>query len=142
MADSQIWRRPSPNNNILKATAKIKYPTSRTKLLRATLNGRTSAIEPATTDVMKLAAPSSSPIARLPLFDRMAAKVENTSGLPFPNARKVTPVKLSLKPRTLAKVLKSTQRKSLAAMPMVLKSSDSHRMMTMNPAGLKFAAVQ
>ena len=142
MADSQTWRRPSPKRYILKAIARIKYPTSRTKLLRATLKGRTSAIEPATMDVMKLAAPSSSPMARLPLFDRMAAKVENTSGLPFPNARKVTPVRLSLKPRTLAKVLRSIQRKSLAAMPMVLKRSDSHRTMTMKASGLAFAAVQ
>jgi hypothetical protein len=35
----------------------------RTKLLRATLNGRTNAMEPATTDVIKVAAPINSPMA-------------------------------------------------------------------------------
>jgi hypothetical protein len=99
-------------------------------------------MEPATTEVIKLAAPSNSPIARLPLFDLMAANVEKTSGLPFPNARKVTPVRLSLKPRRLASVLKSMHRKSLAAMPMVLKSSDSQRMRMINANGFAFARVQ
>jgi hypothetical protein len=119
-----------------------KNPTSRTKLRRATLNGWIRAMEPATTDVMKLAAPISSPMARLPLFDLMAANVENTSGLPFPNARNVTPVKLSLIPRMLAKVLKSIHKKSLAAIPMVLKSKDSHKMRTMKAIGLASANVQ
>jgi hypothetical protein len=127
---------------MLKLTAITKYPTSRTKLRRATLNGRTKAIEPATTDVMKVAAPINSPIAKLPLFDRIAAKVEKTSGLPFPNARKVTPVRLSLNPRILASVLKSMHRKSLAAMPIVLKSSDSQRTMITNANGLALGRAQ
>ena len=99
-------------------------------------------MEPATTEVIKLAAPSSSPIARLPLFDFMAANVEKTSGLPFPKARKVTPVRLSLKPRKLANVLRSIHRKSLAAMPMVLKSSDNQRIRITSATGFAFARVQ
>ena len=99
-------------------------------------------MEPATTEVMKVAAPINSPIARLPLFDRMAAKVENTSGLPLPNARNVTPVRLSLKPRMLANVLRSIHRKSLAAMPMVLKSSDSQRINIANATGFASASPQ
>jgi hypothetical protein len=127
---------------MLKLTAITKNPTSRTKLRRATLKGRTKAMEPATTDVMKVAAPINSPIAKLPLLDRIAAKVEKTSGLPFPNARKVTPVRLSLSPRMLASVLKSIHRKSLAAMPIVLKSSDSQRIMMMNANGLASGKAQ
>jgi len=46
---------------------------------------------PATTETMKLAAPMSSPMARLPESERRAAKVEKTSGLPLEKARKVTP---------------------------------------------------
>jgi hypothetical protein len=92
-------------------------------------------MDPATTEVMKVAAPISSPIAKLPLFERMAAKVENTSGLPLPNARNVTPVRLSLIPRMLANVLRSIHRKSLAAIPIVLKRSDNQRIKIMNATG-------
>ena len=106
------------------------------------MNGRTNAIEPATTDVMKVAAPISSPTARLPLLDFIAANVENTSGLPFPKARNVTPVKLSLNPRILAKVLKLIHRKSLAAIPIVLKIKHIHRMRRMNASGLASAREQ
>jgi hypothetical protein len=56
----------------------------------------------------------------------IAAKVEKTSGLPLPNARNVTPAMLSLIPRILAIVLRFIQKKSLAAMPIVLKSNASH----------------
>lgn len=127
---------------MLNATAAMKKPTSRIKLLRATLNGRTNAIEPATTDVINVAAPINSPIAKLPLFDLIAAKVEKTSGLPFPNARNVTPVKLSLSPITLASVLRSMHRKSLAAIPMVLKSKQSHAMRRIKATGLASAREQ
>src|SRR5205809_7967102 len=72
-------------------TAKAKNNTSRTNDLRATLKGRVIAIEPATTAVMNDAAPISSPIASEPELTFIATKVENTSGLPFPKARKVTP---------------------------------------------------
>lgn len=105
----------------------MKNPTSRTKLLRATLKGRTSAMEPATTATMKLAAPISSPIARLAEFVLIAANVEKTSGLPLPKARNVTPAMLSLMPSRLAMVLRLTQKKSLAAIPIVLKRSPSHK---------------
>ena len=127
---------------MLKVTAITKYPTSRTKLRRATLKGRTKAIEPATTDVMKLAAPINSPTAKLPLLDRIAANVEKTSGLPLPNARNVTPVKLSLNPNMLASVLRSIHKKSLAAIPIVLNRSDIHSIKMVNASGFASARVQ
>ena len=133
---------PSAIKTVLKLTATTKNPTSRKKLLRATLNGRTNAMEPATTDVINVAAPTNSPMAKLPLFDLIAAKVEKTSGLPFPKARNVTPVKLSLIPRTLAKVLRFMHRKSLAAIPMVLNNKHSHSMRIINATGLAFGREQ
>jgi len=45
---------------------------------------------------MKLAAPINSPIAKLPASLLSAEKVENTSGDPFENARKVTPAYISI----------------------------------------------
>lgn len=126
---------PSIRNTMLKAAATMKKKTSRTKLRRSTLKGRTIAIEPATTAVMKPAAPMSSPTARLPLFVFMAAKVEKTSGLPLPKARKVTPAMLSLMPRRPDMVLRLTQKKSLAAMPMVEKSRASHATRMAKPTG-------
>jgi hypothetical protein len=95
------------------------------------------AIDPETTAVMNPAAPKSSPTASDPLFVLMAAKVLNTSGLPFPNARKVTPVMLSLMPNIVAMVLRLMQKKSLAAMPMVLKSRPSHDISIMNARGFR-----
>jgi hypothetical protein len=99
-------------------------------------------MDPATTDVINPAAPISSPMAKVALLDRMAANVEKTSGLPFPNARNVTPVKLSLNPKMLAIVLRSMHRKSLAAIPIVLKSRDSQKMRIMNASGLTWARLQ
>jgi hypothetical protein len=122
-------------NTILKLAATMKKTTSRTKLLRATLKGRTKAIEPATTAVMNPAAPTSSPTARLAEFEFIAAKVEKTSGLPFPNARNVTPAMLSLMPSNFEIVLRLTQKKSLAAIPIVLKRSDSHSTSIINAKG-------
>lgn len=49
---------------------------------------------PATTLTIKEAAPINSPIASEPILERIALKVENKSGLPLPNAKKVTPVYL------------------------------------------------
>jgi len=117
---------PSARNTRLKLAAIMKKQTSRTKLLRPTLNGLTNAMEPAITAVMKLAAPISSPTARLPLLVLMAAKVEKMSGLPLPKAKNVTPARLSLMPSSFAIVLRLTEKKSLAAIPMVLKSNPSH----------------
>jgi hypothetical protein len=125
-AHSHRYNRPSAKNSILKLAATMKKPTSRTKLFLATLKGRTSAIDPATTAVMNPAAPISSPTARLPLCVFIAAKVENTSGLPFPKAKNVTPAMLSLMPKMLAMVLRLMQKKSLAAIPIVLNSRPSH----------------
>lgn len=121
---------------MLKLAATIKKPTSRTKLFLATLNGRTSAIEPATTAVMNPAAPINSPIAKLPLCVFIAAKVEKTSGLPLPKARKVTPAMLSLIPKMLEIVLRLMQKKSLAAIPIVLNSRPSHNIKITNATGL------
>ena len=112
------------------------------KLFLATLNGLVMAIAPDTTAVMKLAAPISSPTARLPLFLLMAAKVEKTSGLPLPKARNVTPVRLSLMPSNVAIVLKLMQRKSEAAIPIVLKSRLIHTTSIANPTGFAFPSEQ
>lgn len=62
-----------------------------------TWKGFISAIDPVTTDVMNVADLSSSPNAMFELFLFMAVKVENMSGLPFPNASKVTPACSSLR---------------------------------------------
>jgi hypothetical protein len=51
-------------------------------------------------------------------------------------------VRLSLKPRMLANVLRSIHRKSLAAMPMVLKSSDSQSINIVNATGFASASPQ
>lgn len=82
-------------------------------------------MDPATTPVMKLAAPMSSPTAILALLELIAAKVLKTSGEPFPNARNVTPARLSLRPRIVAMVLRLTLKKSLAAIPIVVNKSPS-----------------
>ena len=81
-------------------------------------------------------------MARLPLSEDMAANVEKTSGLPFPKARNVTPVRLSLIPRILAIVLRLMHRKSLAAIPMVLNSNASHSASMMNATGFAFPKLQ
>jgi hypothetical protein len=90
----------------------------------------------ATTAVIKPAAPNSSPTARLPLWVFMAAKVEKTSGLPFPKARNVTPAKLSLMPKMLAIVLRLMHKKSEAAIPMVLKRRLIHMTRMINATAL------
>lgn len=51
---------------------------------RGNLKGVTIATAPTTTNVTNIAAPKSSPIARPAVFARMAEKVENKSGAPFP----------------------------------------------------------
>ena len=112
------------------------------KLFLATLNGFTRAILPATTAVMKPAAPMSSPTARLPLCVLIAANVEKTSGLPLPKARNVTPVKLSLIPSTFAIVDRLIQRKSEAAIPIVLNSRLIHSTNMVKASGFAFAREQ
>jgi len=135
-AHSHNRKLPSARKTRLKEALTTKKPTSRMKLFRATWNGFTIAMEPATTAVIKPAAPINSPTARLPLFDFMAAKVEKTSGLPFPKARKVTPVRLSLIWRMLAMVLRLIQRKSEAARPILVKRRQLQRMMRVIAKGL------
>jgi hypothetical protein len=49
-------------------------------------------------DSLKVAAPNNSPIAKLKVPWFIAENVENTSGLPFPKAKKVTPAVVSLNP--------------------------------------------
>lgn len=99
-------------------------------------------MEPATTAEMKHAAPINSPIARLAEFVLKAANVEKTSGLPLPNARKVTPAMLSLIPSRPDIVLRFTQKKSLAAIPIVLKSIESHKTRITNATGLAWGRRQ
>ena len=127
---------------MLKLAATTKKPTSLMKLFLATLNGLTSAMEPATTAVIKPAAPMSSPTARLPLLVLIAANVEKTSGLPFPKAKKVTPAMLSLMPKILAIVLKFIQKKSLAAIPIVLNRRPSHSTRIVKAIGLAWCRLQ
>lgn len=96
---------------------RVKKPTSRTNGLGLTRNGLTRGMDPATTDTINEAAPRSSPIARLPDPARIAENVENKSGEPFPNAKKVTPATFSLSPRVFAIVARLGQKKSEAQMP-------------------------
>lgn len=133
---SHKYNLPSAMKTILNDTATTKNPTSLKKSFRATLNGCTRAIEPTTTAVMKLAAPISSPTAKLPLCECMAANVEKTSGLPFPKAKKVTPAILSLIPRLVEIVLRLGEKKSLAAIPMVMNSTLNQRAKIMKARGL------
>jgi hypothetical protein len=57
----------------------------------------------------------------------MAEKVEKTSGLPFPNARNVTPAVVSLNPKYVAIVDKFGQKKSEATIPMKENKKDSSK---------------
>jgi hypothetical protein len=120
----------------------MKNPTSLIKVFFPTLNSRTIAIDPATTVVINTAAPINSPTARLPLCELIAANVEKTSGLPFPNARKVTPAMLSLIPRIDAMVLRLGQKNSEAAMPIVENNSASHSERIMKATGCAFGRLQ
>jgi hypothetical protein len=99
-------------------------------------------IEPTTQDTMKDAAPSNSPIARLPELARMAENVEKTSGLPFPNARNVTPATFSSKPSSWANVARLGVKKSDALMPNVEKRNTSHTSRLTNTTGLKAVCAQ
>jgi hypothetical protein len=120
----------------------MKKQMSLAYVRRSTLNSLTRAIDPATTPVMKLAAPMSSPTAMLALLEPIAAKVLKTSGEPFPNARKVTPARLSLSPKMVAMVLRLTLKKSLAAMPMVVNNSPSQVTRMTNATGCALPSLQ
>jgi hypothetical protein len=139
---SKRCKTPSAKNIMLKLVATMKKPTSLTNVFFPTLNSLIIAIVPATTAVMKPAAPISSPTAKLPLCEFIAAKVENTSGLPLPNARNVTPAMLSLMPRIFAIVLRLIQKKSLAAIPIVLNNNPIHIMRITKASGCAFGREQ
>lgn len=87
-------------------------------------------------DSLKVAAPNNSPTAspNVPPFN--AAKVEKTSGDPFPKARKVTPAVLSLSPSTAARVARLGQKKSEAEMPINENRNDRIRTRAANINGL------
>jgi hypothetical protein len=76
-------------------------------------------------DILKVAAPINSPIAKLNVPWFIAEKVEKTSGLPFPKARNVTPAVVSLNPRYVAIVAKFGQKKSEATIPINENKNDS-----------------
>ena len=82
-------------------------------------------IDPTTHETMNVAAPISSPTASPPDPARMALNVENTSGLPFPNARNVTPATFSSRPNNSAIVARLGVKKSEALMPRVEKRKKS-----------------
>jgi hypothetical protein len=84
---------------------------------------------------MKDAAPRSSPIAKLPELVRRAENVAKTSGLPFPNARKVTPATFSSKFSSCAMVAKFGQKKSEALIPRVENKKTSQKSKPMNTNG-------
>jgi hypothetical protein len=84
------------------------------------------AMLPTTTETIKLAAPMSSPIARPPEFAFIAENVENTSGEPLPNARKVTPATFSSRPRITEIDARFGQKKSEAEIPRVEKRKRAH----------------
>ena len=123
-------------------TATVKKPTSRRNGPRETLKGLMMHMEPTTHDVMNVAAPSSSPIARPPEFVRMAENVANMSGEPLPNARKVTPATFSSRPRIWAMVARFGVKKSEALMPRVEKRKTSQRTRPAKAAGRRGSAVQ
>lgn len=99
-------------------------------------------IEPTTHETMKDAAPSNSPIAKLPDSARMAEYVEKTSGLPFPKARKVTPATFSSRPNSWAKVARFGVKKSDALIPKVENKKRSHMSRPTKTPGRSAGVVQ
>lgn len=99
-------------------------------------------IEPTTQDTMNDDAPSSSPIAKLPEFARIAENVENTSGLPFPKANRVTPAKFSSNPRRFDIVARFGVKKSEALIPRVENRNISHTTKPVNTSGRRVISVQ
>jgi len=129
-------------NSSNSAIAVVKKPTSRRNDHRGTWNGRIMQSEPTTTVVMNDAAPTSSPMARLPDPAFMAEKVEKRSGLPLPNARNVTPATVSSRPKTAAIVARFGQKKSEATMPRVEKRKNSQNARPVATAGRSGAVAQ
>src|SRR6266403_1880322 len=98
--------------------ATVKNAASRKNGPRLTRKGLMMHMEPTTQETMKDAAPKSSPMAKLPAFARRAANVAKTSGLPFPNARKVTPATFSSRLRSCEIVAKLGQKKTERGRPL------------------------
>jgi hypothetical protein len=119
VAASQASMRESDRTTSKNETARVEKPTSRRNGPRLTVNGLMIHIDPTTHDTMNVAAPSSSPIARPPDWALMAENVEKTSGLPFPNARNVTPATFSSSPSSWAMVARFGVKKSEALIPRV-----------------------
>jgi hypothetical protein len=99
-------------------------------------------MEPTTQDTMNVAAPMSSPTAKLPELARMAENVEKTSGLPFPKANKVTPATFSSKPSNWEMEARFGVKKSEALMPRVEKRKMSQRRRAVKTNGRRIASVQ
>lgn len=92
-------------------------------------------MDPATQETIKEAAPSSSPIAKLPECARIAENVAKTSGLAFPKARSVTPATSSFSPRNCAIAARFGVKKSEADIPRVEKMKTSQRTSAVNIRG-------
>ncbi len=128
-AASQACIHPSYRMKSSVVMETVKNVASRKNGPRLTRKGLMMHMEPTIQETMKDAAPKSSPIAKPPAFERRAENVANTSGLPFPNARRVTPATFSSRLRSCAIVAKLGQKKSEALMPRVenRKPSQSRR---------------
>lgn len=116
-------------------TAMKKKPTSRRNGALWTRNGLMIHIEPTTHDTMNDAAPSNSPMAKLPISARIADSVEKRSGEPLPKARKVTPAKFSSRPRSWAMEARLGVKKSEALIPRVENRKKSHETRVANRNG-------
>jgi hypothetical protein len=99
-------------------------------------------MDPTTHETIKVAAPSSSPTARLPEPARIAEKVENRSGDPLPKARNVTPATFSSRPSICAIDARFGEKKSDALMPRNEKRNISHVVRPMKTSGRNFGSVQ
>jgi hypothetical protein len=123
---SHTRKNPSDKKYNTNNIAQMKNTKSRKNDSLQTLNGRTNAMDPVTTAVIRLAAPINSPIARDPLPILTDEYVLNKSGDPLPNAKKVTPNNDSDNPKILPIVFKFGHRNSEAAMPIVMNILSNH----------------
>ena len=142
MAASHAYIHPSRRMTSKTETATVKKAQSRKKGPRLTRKGLMIHIEPTTQETMKDAAPRSSPIAKLPELVRRAENVANTSGLPLPKARNVTPATFSSKFSSCAMVAKFGQKKSAALIPRVENKKISQKSRPMNTKGREVELVQ
>ena len=104
-------------------------------------NKRTQQTAPKTTEVTKVPAPKSSPMASEPPASvfvlTIPAYTEKMSGAPLPSARKVTPATLSDSPRLVEMTASDGQKKSSAVVPSATKRTRSQMMrITIDPPGV------